>query len=99
MTSSGVKVRFVRMLVPPLPRSNCFLSPTLKRRSVSLYVAASEEEVLEGWVACIMTTSKPMREKGTLQAPGSSEWSNLMEKSKGFNLGSEGTMLWVSHST
>eukprot|EP00956_Cyclotella_meneghiniana_P038385 scaffold153505_cov52-Cyclotella_meneghiniana.AAC.1 len=45
--------------------------------------AASEGGDLEGWVACIMTTSRPMREKGTLQvAPGSSEWSNLVERSK-----------------
>jgi len=46
-----------------------------------------------------MTTLKPMCEEGTLQAPGSSEWSNLMERSKSFNLGSDGTMLWVLHST
>eukprot|EP00956_Cyclotella_meneghiniana_P028438 scaffold66151_cov72-Cyclotella_meneghiniana.AAC.1 len=43
-----------------------------------------------------MTTWKRMCEKGTLHAPGSSEWSNLMamERSKGFNLGlgSDGTM-------
>ena len=71
MTLSGDNVRLVRMLVPPLLHSNFFLSPTLKRKSVSLYVAASEGEDLEGWVACIMTTLKPMREKGTLQAPGS----------------------------
>ena len=73
MTSSGVSVLLVSMLVPPLFRSNFFLSPTLKRRSVSLYVAASEGVDLEGCVECIITTSKPMREKGILQAPGSSE--------------------------
>eukprot|EP00956_Cyclotella_meneghiniana_P022207 scaffold41637_cov82-Cyclotella_meneghiniana.AAC.5 len=63
------------------------------------FVGASEGVDLEGCVECIITTSKPMQEKGTLQAPGSSEWSSRMDKSKGFSRGSDGTMLWVSHST
>eukprot|EP00956_Cyclotella_meneghiniana_P014018 scaffold20758_cov74-Cyclotella_meneghiniana.AAC.1 len=60
------------------------------------FVGAALEGVdLKGCVECIMTTSNPMREKGTLQAPGSSEWSSLMDKSKGFSRGREGTMLWT----
>ena len=59
MTSLGVKVHFMRMLVPPLLRSNFFLSPTLNLRSVSLYAAASEGEDLEGWVACWSFISQP----------------------------------------
>eukprot|EP00956_Cyclotella_meneghiniana_P021510 scaffold39285_cov70-Cyclotella_meneghiniana.AAC.4 len=41
-------------------------------RQSGLKFAASEGEDLEGWVACIMKTSKSklIWEKGTLQAPG-----------------------------
>ena len=102
MTSSGDNVHSVRMLVPPLLRSNFFLSPTTDSQAQICFITCSAASVggdLKGWVACIMKTSKPIWEKGTHQAPGLrlSEWSYLMERSKGFNLGREGTMLWVMY--
>jgi hypothetical protein len=38
LTSSGGTVRAVMGLVPPLGRANFILSPSLKRRSISLYL-------------------------------------------------------------
>jgi hypothetical protein len=56
MTSCGGTVRAVMGLVPPLGWANFLLSPSLKRRSISLYLAASEVVDDEDLVEWIMAT-------------------------------------------
>jgi hypothetical protein len=60
MTTSGCTVRAVMGLVPPLGRANFILSPSLKRRYISLYLAASEVVDDEDLVEWIMVTLNPM---------------------------------------
>ena len=69
MTSSGGIVWAVIGFVPPLGRANFILSPSLKRRSISLYLAASEADEDEGLVKWTIVTSKPMQLYGVFTGP------------------------------
>ena len=85
-------MRAVIGLVPPRGRANFNLSPSLKRRSVSLYLAASEAVEEEGFVEWTRVTSKPMRSNGVFHWPESREWSSRIDRSNGCNLGNDGTI-------
>jgi hypothetical protein len=101
MTSSVGTVRAVTGLVPPLGRAKFILSPSRKRRSISLYLAASKAVEDKGLVEWMMVTLNLMRLHGVFQCPVLREWSNRIDKSNGCSRGSEGegTMLCASHSS
>jgi hypothetical protein len=77
-------VRAVVGLVPPLGRENFILSSSLKCRSISLYLAASEVVEDEDLVEWMMVTSNPIRLYGVFQWPASREWSSQIDRSKGW---------------